>query len=822
LVEPFMSRRAVTATYRLQFNAGFTFADAQELVPYLADLGVSHLYASPIFAARPGSPHGYDVIDPGRINPELGGEEGFRRLVTAAQARGLGLVIDIVPNHMALDPGNRAWMETLALGREAAAARLFDIDWSKDRIVLPVLADPLAEVVARGKIRLLLDRREGFIFAAYFDQVFPLRQGSVPGLLMPDPPHALSEEEARPIEAALAAARLADVLDNQHWRLAPWQAASRELTYRRFFNVNELIGVRIEDPAVFDVVHRLPLALLSEGSVDGLRVDHVDGLADPEAYCRRLREAAGPDALLVVEKILEPGERLRPWPIDGTTGYERLADINRLFVAPEARRLDAHLVERGLLAASPQDRVAAAKRQVLAELFGSEVTRLADLAMALPPVADQAFGAAVLGQAVTALAVHCPVYRSYATPRAHTPQDEAIWHETIAAIAAHEQEATIVACRFLLTEMEAGRAPHFTTALQQLTGPAMAKGLEDTEFYRSVGLVSVNEVGGDLREPTIGIEAFHRRAAEAVGRRGLTPLSTHDTKRGADSRARLNLLSCDPEPYVARAARWSNLIRALRADRAKPDPLDEWLLFQTLVGAWPISADRLSAYLRKAMREAKRHTRWEAPNEAYEEAAIALGRALVEDPRASEFRTDLTDVVASLDWAARLASLAMTILQLTLPGIPDIYQGSEFWELTLVDPDNRGLTDWPMRRAALHVAPPPPATDSVGFSKLHVMRCLLALRRRRPALFAQGSYLPVAVEGGGGRWIAFERRQGRDGLLVAVPTRPTALDTSEPVRGLPSGRWRNAIGDGAFDSGEAGTVPDRDWPFIVATRDGKP
>ena len=617
--------RRVTATYRLQLNVGFTFADAQARVAYLAALGVSHLYLSPIFAARSGSQHGYDVVDPTMISPELGGEAGFRDLAAAARQAGLGIVLDIVPNHMATDSANPAWMAVLEHGRAAPSARLFDIDWSQDRILLPVLGGALDEVLARGEIAIETEAGTGRRVARYFDQAFPLR---------PDGPDA--------------GTGLADLLAAQHWRLADWHLAARELTHRRFFNITDLIGLRVEDPAVFEHVHRLPLALLKEGLVDGLRVDHVDGLADPEAYCRMLREAAGPEALLVVEKILEGDETLRDWPVDGTTGYERLNDINGLFIEEAGYQwLDAHLIERGLLAGDAHARLIAAKRQVLDEMFGSEVARLARLAAAT--LADEDFSADEIAATVTALAVHSPVYRSYASERGHAPNDEAIWDKMAADIAAGEPARIAAAAGALLDAIRVGDALALATGLQQLAGPAMAKGLEDTEFYRSAALLSANEVGADLSRPAMDIERFHARNAAALARRDLVPLATHDTKRGADVRARLNLLAADPAATIELMGRLSGLAAGLPRAPAAPDGLDEWLILETLLGAWPISADRLAGYLTKAMREAKRHTRWEAPEPGYEAAVLGFARALVDSDAGQPVRDAITAALRGLN-----------------------------------------------------------------------------------------------------------------------------------------------------------------------------
>jgi (1->4)-alpha-D-glucan 1-alpha-D-glucosylmutase len=868
-----LHQRPITATYRLQFNRSFTFADAAELVPYFVSLGVSHLYASPIFASRPGSTHGYDVVDPTRISPELGGGDGFRAFAAAARVAGLGLVLDIVPNHMAADRHNPTWMETLCLGKDAPAAGIYDIDWSRDKIALPVLGGSLEDCLARGEIAIACDREDGWLVASYFDHVAPLRPKTVAAILeagaerLPASAHRvaarwrslernggadaleearaalrfLAEEAGNDFVNILAAIPAGDVLPVQHWRLDDWRLAASDLTYRRFFNIVELVGVRVEEPWVFDWVHSLPLSLVEGGLVDGLRVDHVDGLADPAGYCARLRQAAGRDALIVVEKILEGDERLPPWPVDGTTGYERLNDINGLLVDPAGcAALDRHLVSRGLLSGTPHERLARTKRQVVEEMFGSEVSRLVALASAClvesgwegQPPGEDAIRRAVLG-----LCVHCPVYRTYITPAGHDRHDELVWKETLAALAQDgyaqdvdaqdgdaqddhpqngDEEAAALADR-LVDMILAGQASTFATGLQQLTGPAMAKGLEDTEFYRSVGLLSVNEVGGDLTAPAMPIERFHERTRAALERRDLVPLATHDTKRSADVRARISMISADPEKFIAHVSRWEAKTSGFLQGNGSPDALDRWMILQTLVGAWPISPERMEAFVTKALREAKRHTRWEAPEPAYESAAVSYARVLIESEATADVRSEIEDFIAAINTPARIAGLAQVILQTTVPGIPDIYQGTEMWDHSLVDPDNRRAVDWAARRLAVTgIIMPPLAQDGIGLSKIILLRRLLTLRRRHPGFFAEASYEPADVAEGPGRYLAFVRRQGASALLVAVPTRPTGLvPGGTTIQGLPDGTWRNVVNDQAFETRHWGTPIDRSWPFLL-------
>ncbi|WP_421988362.1 malto-oligosyltrehalose synthase [Roseococcus sp.] len=800
------------ATYRLQFHAGFTFDDALAILPYLARLGVSHLYASPLFAARPGSTHGYDVADPTRINPELGGREGFDRLSDGLRAAGLGLLLDIVPNHMAADRANPWWMGALAGGREGPAAAIFDIDWERHpQLLLPVLGDTLVETLAQGAIALELDGEGWIVASAHGEHAWPLRSEDAAQLLeaaglaeqgrlwrtdsTPDfsgaraALRALAPAQAAVLRAVLKAEDLPALLERQHWRAVHWRSGRDALSSRRFFNVNELIGVRVEREEVFALTHRLTLELVREGRVDGLRIDHIDGLADPLGYAKRLRAAVGPGVPVLIEKILGHGETIRPeWPVDGTTGYERLNVLNRVFVSDEGyRALAAHLDAQGWVTGTPDARLLAAKRQMLEESFAPELEQIADLAQSLAtPDAAIEFALPTLRAALSSLLVNGAVYRSYLTgPRAE-PADRALWDGMLAAVEAEGDPWTSGAARWLAEVILTGdgaTAAELRRRFQQLSGPLTAKGLEDTEFYRAVALLSVNEVGGELAEAGGDVATFHAWAAPraATHPRDLTPLATHDTKRGPEVRARLNLLSWEPESWIAAATRWREMNAPLRASEG-PDPADEWLIYQTLLGAWPIDAARLREYLTKAMREAKRHTRWENPQEGYESACLDFATALLESPEAAGFRAELADHVARLDLPTRVNGLAQAVLQLTLPGLPDIYQGTEWWDFSLVDPDNRRPVDYAARAAALDGALPPLAEDSLGLTKQRATHRLLQWRRDNPALFEGYAALDLPRD-----FLGFTRGGGK--LAVIVPRRAFAL--APPP--MPPGAWRDLL-----------------------------
>jgi (1->4)-alpha-D-glucan 1-alpha-D-glucosylmutase len=852
------------STYRLQFHKGFTFADAQAQIPYLARLGISHLYASPILMARAGSTHGYDGTDPGRINPELGGEAGFQDLAQACRTHGLGIILDIVPNHLAVDRENPLWMEALEFGAQGPAGAIFDIDWKRGPVVLAALGKTLHQTIADGEIVLRADWITGRIVAAYFDNVWPLRpeavaaalqithardEGSIAGLSAQwqafeegHPVKATVVAEARAaltaldaetrglVEESLARMDVPAVLRRQHWRVGHWRTENDSLTYRRFFNIAGLIGVRVEDPAVFDLIHAVPLRLLREGVVDGLRVDHVDGLADPGAYCTKLRDAAGPEAILLVEKILGLEEALRPWPITGTTGYERLNDINGLFVNHDGwRRLDRYLTRNRVLAEDLEGRLATAKSFMLRNSFMGEVETLTQLAMAIcrADPADAEFSGGTLREAVLALLIGFPVYRSYGPDTGSDPADRRLWETTLDRVAARETPWVAEAARSLVARLAAttpgSPGEEFTRRFQQLSGPAMAKGLEDTEFYRSLALTSVNEVGADLVHPWRDAAEFHAIYKEraAKGEQDLIPLETHDTKRGPETRARINAISHDAEAWTGRFEAWHAMNAPLRASRgteAAPDLLDEWLIYQTLAGTYtssggPITAERMAEYLTKAMREAKRHTFWDNPNDAYEEPVQTFARALIEDAGSAGVRRDLAAVVAGLDHLGRVAAIAQTILQITLPGTPDIYQGTEFWDFSLVDPDNRRPVDYAARSAALTEAVMPElAADDRGLSKLAVTHRLLRLRGEQPTLFAKGDYRPLEL---GDRWLGFTRSDGVGTLMVVVPTAKLATgDWPSLPAPAGGGAWRCALTDVSW---QGVSSLDPAFPFIVAT-----
>jgi (1->4)-alpha-D-glucan 1-alpha-D-glucosylmutase len=830
--------RPLTMTYRLQFGENLGFDAAIDLVPHLERLGVSHLYASPITRARPGSTHGYDVVDPTAVSPALGGREALERLVAALHARGMGLIVDIVPNHMAAHPDNAAWMETLELGRSAPTAAVFDFDWSAPQIDLPRLEADLASCLAAGSLHLRLDAARARVLLVHHDTRLPLRPRTVADLLEAaasgdedgdladaarawgaldgkSPDEATVEMTRARLAVALAAhpdavkrledrlaalvgpeqSRLLATLDFQHWRLDNWRTRSEAIGYRRFFEIDDLVGVRVEDPAVFDLMHALPLDLVRSGLVDGLRVDHIDGLADPAGYAATLRRAVGDATFLHVEKILIGDEGLPPWPVDGTTGYEMLNWINGLFIDPAGYdRLVAAAREDVADLADP-DRIYAAKREMLERAFRPDLRRLS--ALAVTALGDAGENDTAPGEeAVAALACAFPVYRSYlAGSRPAEGPDLALVNEALGAArrAAPECDDAIERVARLLTSGEGEAATAFRVRFQQFTGALMAKGYEDTELYRSVALAAANEVGGEIVSPALSPAQLHALCADRQRHwpLALTPLSTHDTKRSADVRARLDVLSEMPVSWIAAVERWRAMTAMLVVGSESgpmPDRLDQAIIFQAIAGAWPISSERLAGFVVKAFREAKRRSDWIAPNEAYEQAAVAFATALVDDPRAEAFRADFTAVVAPIVRAGRANSLAQTVIQLTVPGVPDVFQGTEGWDLSLVDPDNRRAIEWSrLSSADFDEAPDDVRDDEDGLTKTSTIAAIGTMRRSCPDLFAAGDFTPVVVT-----------KQGRPSDEIVAFARAAdgaAALTVAAVRGL-------AIGNGLFDEHE--------------------
>lgn len=794
------------STYRLQFRNGMDFARAQQLVPYLKQLGISHLYASPLMTAVSGSTHGYDVTNPNEIDPALGGLDGLRRLADTLHSHDMGLLLDIVPNHMAASLENPWWRSVVAWGAESAFARHFDIDWSQ-KLTLPFLGKGFAEELADETIRLTIDPQHDTIALAYHDTFYPLHPSTSQALLQeagiiatPSSP-AMDPQGNAAFSTALSDSAARSTLENhlntlsaqpdritaihaaQPWKLTDWKTASRHLSYRRFFEIAGLAGLRVEDPAVFDDSHRLTLDLVRAGIVDGLRIDHVDGLADPAGYLGRLRAAVGPDVYIVVEKILEKNEPFAAdWPVAGATGYEFIASLaDALADDMEGGRLAAAFLplkdkeHRG----SYTEEAKASKQQMLTDNFEGEMHRLAALAKGVADLSQADFSRSVLTEAIRAIIIALPVYRTYITPAGVTERDRQLLAAARQAAQGHTQpearEAIDLIWEILIDDCVAGAyeaCAEFRSRFQQLSGPIMAKALEDTLFYRENAFIAANEVGGNPGEPASGPAAFHAamRVRLETMPRGLSATSTHDTKRGEDARARLYTLSEAPDLWIAGVGRWKTLngrFRQTHDGRSVPEPDVEWLIYQALGGVWPISGrahlgKRMTAYVEKALREAKIGTNWNQPDVHYEQKVM---RFVEEILRHEAFVSDFEKTLTPFIDAGLLNSLSQTLIKLTAPGIPDIYQGSERGDFSLVDPDNRPLLDV----ASLTVPKQPHALREVFADyKQWLTATVLAARNAAPRLF-DGPYRPLELSDGGRQAIAFLRGTPEAFAITIVP-----------------------------------------------------
>lgn len=795
---PGPGRPVPVSTYRLQLTEDFTFDDAAARVGYLARLGVTHLYLSPILTAAPGSTHGYDVVDHDEISPALGGRAAFDRLAAAAREAGLGLVVDVVPNHMAVPTPvwhNKALWSVLAHGPESPYASWFDVDWSAGdgALLMPVLGSRVGAVLAADELAVDTAEIPGLdgpqTVLRYFDHVFPVRPGT----------------EQLP---------LGELVDRQHYRLAYWRVANEELNYRRFFDVGTLAAVRVEDPAVFDATHALVTDLVRSGAVDGLRIDHPDGLADPSGYLTRLA-AATDDAWVAVEKILAPAEELPDdWAAVGTTGYEAAWRVNQVFVDPGGGGELGAVMHR--LTGDAPDALPAmvdeAKREIVTGVLFAEVDRLADLAADIcrDDVRLRDHTRRSLHDCLVELLVAADRYRYYVVPgEPVAPDAAAAFAECVARARTHlegDRLDTLDLLADLLMGRESGsagrrreaRRDELVVRFQQTCGAVMAKGVEDTAFYRWTHLVSLTEVGGAPERFAISPDELHAWAARAQHRTpvAMTTLSTHDTKRSEDVRARLGVLSELPQE-------WSELVDHVRAATAEHrsalvDGRTENLLWQTLAGTWtadgPIGTDRLTAYLTKAMREAKEHTGWTSVDEAYESAALDLARAALSSPAVVDAFTAWVRATAV---GVRAATLGTKLVQLTLPGVADVYQGTEVPAVALVDPDNRRAVDFDQLTRALDRLdtehPRGPADEKL----LVTSRALRVRRAHAPAFVGpHAGYVPVPTSTSAA--LAFARTADGEPAAVTVVTRlALALERlggwGEHTVVLPAGTWHDVL-----------------------------
>ncbi|WP_211876621.1 malto-oligosyltrehalose synthase [Pseudarthrobacter albicanus] len=729
--------RTPVSTYRLQIRPGFTLADAADIVPYLKSLGVDWVYLSPVLTAERGSDHGYDVTDPAAVDPDRGGAEGFAAVSRAAREAGLGVLVDIVPNHVgvATPAQNPWWWSLLKEGRQSRYARTFDVDWDfgGGRIRIPVLgedSDLDALQIRDGELR-------------YYDHRFPLADGSyTAGDSTADTPR--------------------EVHDRQHYELIGWRRADNELNYRRFFAVNTLAGIRVEFPEVFDEAHAEVLRWFREGLVDGLRIDHPDGLADPEGYLRRLREATG-GAYLLIEKILEPGEVLPAgFDCEGTTGYDALADVDRVFVDAAGQApldaLDAEL--RGGRPADYEEMIRGTKRRITDGILHSEMLRLARLVPA-----GTGLGGEPAADALAEIIAAFPVYRSY------LPEGEEVLKEAceLAVRRRPELGPAVGLLLPLLLNAGPGAEAELGRRFQQTSGMVMAKGVEDTAFFRYTRLGTLTEVGADPTEFALTPEGFHARMARRAAALPLsmTTLSTHDTKRSEDTRARISVLA-------ELAPEWKASLGRLRRLAPLPDGPLANLLWQAVAGVWPADRERLQSYARKAAREAGNSTNWMDPDPAFEQALAAAVDAAFDN---AGVRAELEALAGLLEPYGASNALAAKLVQLTMPGVPDVYQGTEFWDRSLTDPDNRRPVDFGARREALAAldAGARPASFLDETAKLLVTSRALRLRRDRPELFT--GYSPVHATGAAaGHLLAFNRGGNSAGALTLATRLPRGLE----------------------------------------------
>lgn len=852
------------STYRLQLHSGFNFDDAAGVADYLHALGVSHVYCSPYLQASTGSLHGYDVVNCHQVNQELGGEQGRARFHARLKELGMGQVLDIVPNHMAITGNQNAWWwDTLENGPASRYAPYFDIEWNapeerlRNKILLPVLEDHTGRVIEAKKLK--LERNGGSFLLRYYEHTFPVAPESMAPLLsdvagrsgsqelwflagalarLGIPPdsewsgrvaHHRDKESirallervceadaqiAREIDAAIL--RLnddADALDalllRQNYRLSYWRSAAHELVYRRFFDINSLVGIQVEDERVFADTHELILKWLRCDQIDGVRVDHPDGLRDPAGYFQRLRSAAK-EKWVIAEKILQPGETLPDsWGIAGTTGYDFLNVAGGLFVDPRAEAPLNELYRN--FTGETLDYTAVAREKklvVLREILGSDINRLTALLLQICEERRnyRDYTRHELHEGVRELAASFPVYRTYVQADAGriSDADAATIAQAIEAAKAARPDLDsrlFDLLRDILTLEARGTAEtEWVMQFQQLTAATAAKGVEDTAFYSFLRLVSLNEVGGDPRKFGTSIEEFHRWCEDTQARHPATMLatSTHDTKRSEDARIRIGVLSEVPTAWADAVARWSVMNARHRVDEM-PDRKTEYLLYQTLVGAWPISEQRLVEYMRKAAREAKEQTLWIEPNAGFEEALDKFVRGILAD---GEFIADFEGFLQPLLAPARTASLSLELLKLTAPGVPDLYQGSELWDLSLVDPDNRRPVDYEARRRLLRELDRLSPEEVLARMDEGLPKLLVVQRALR--LHDLGEYRPLWASGPkAANLVAFQR--GADVIVAAPRLAMSAGNWEDTHLEIPEGGWSNQFTGEVLDAGRVET-----------------
>lgn len=873
------------ATLRLQFHQGFTLDDAVPLVQYFARLGISHVYASPLLTARAGSMHGYDVVDPTRINPELGGESALQRLVDALRGQRIGLILDIVSNHMAVGgDANPWWLDVLEWGTASPYANFFDIQWQSHdpamygQLLLPFLRSDYGEALCAGEIALHFDCSNGAFYAQHFEHRLPITPASYGDILRcsGDPtlsafagsfdalahasqarheacalreelrqlgrPQVLGEalqfavQQYRP-QAEDGVQRLHALLERQHYRIAHWRTAADDINWRRFFDITELGGLQVERSEVFEATHAKVFELIEQGLIDGLRIDHIDGLANPRTYCRRLRRRvdsllskrppalAGQHFPIYVEKILGHGEQLpSDWGVDGTTGYEFMNQLSLLQHDPRGeQQLCALWNTLSGRSANFLEEAREARHLLLTSSLAGDVEEVAQslLQVAREDLHSRDLTLGSIRRALLELIVHFPVYRTYAGVCGRSPQDQALFAEALLAARSTLAEIDWPLLEHLdrwlggqaLHQLPPGPARQLREKVlarfQQLTSPAAAKAVEDTACYRSGVLLSRYDVGFDPQHFSAPPAAFHAACQERGTRfpDNLLTSATHDHKRGEDSRARLAVLSERATWFVERIHYWRSLALDLRADADAPSAADEILLYQALLGSWPsglgvddgeglrVYCERLAGWQEKALREAKLNSSWSAPNGQYEAACRDFLKRLLTSADGHALRGELAAAVAVIAPAGALNSLGQCLLRMSTPGVPDLYQGAEFWDFSLVDPDNRQAVDYPARINALVSLPKVSqllAHWQDGHIKQWLIRTVLAIRYAWPQIFRRGDYRPLEVQGECAEQVlAFSRSLEGVHLLVVIPHLASTLLGECTTPHIPPERWGN-------------------------------
>ena len=875
------------STYRLQLHKGFGFKDAAAIAEYLSALGVTHVYSSPYLQAAPGSMHGYDVVDHRVVNEELGGPKAHHKFCKTLGEHGLGQVLDIVPNHMSLGEQNRYWWDVLKNGSSSRYASFFDIDWNsteerlRDKVLVPILADQYGRVLEAGDIKVV--RKDGEFRVEAAGQSLPVAPQTLTAILQPaadavhDPTlsflsvsygrlptpdmtdrrtvlvrhrdeevldkllRRLCEEDAKSckaIDASLErlskdADALDDFLNHQNYRLAYWKTADQQLGYRRFFDVNTLIGLRTERDYVFEETHALVLDWLSKGVIDGVRVDHPDGLRDPKQYFERLRERA-PKAWIVGEKILARGEFLREsWPIEGTSGYDFLNMVGGLLVDPAGVEALGKVYTEFTGDDVPFPVTAHDKKiAVTQEALGSDVNRLTGIFVEICESNRQHrdHTRSEVRRAIRELAACMGIYRTYVQPERGeiTDEDKAVLAKATQCAKDNRTDMDASLFDFLLSvltlEVRGERESEFVARFQQFTSPVMAKGVEDTAFYVYNRLTALNEVGADPGRAGVTVDEFHdyQQRMQSTHPGTMVGLSTHDTKRSDDVRARMYVLSEMPEEFGAQVQSWNAMTAQYRSERY-PDRRTEWFYYQTLVGAWPLDAERATAYMMKAMHEAKLETSWVAANEEYEKSLTAFIEGTLKD---AGFCASVTAFVAKLEKAWQANSLAQTLMKHTAPGVPDMYQGGELWDFSLVDPDNRRPVDYELRRKLLAEvksmdAAAVMARAAEGLPKLWVVQQALHLRKEKPGWFDEhAAYVPLPVKG---TKCAHAVAYLRGANVVTVAPRLTlrraeGWGTTAVV--LPHGTWTNRLTGVTLEAGNHSLDEIlKDFPVALLVRD---